>query len=57
MELVNESLANADFNPGTHLRIEVNDRHLSQVKEFREHINNVLEYAWQMDKEEAESTF
>lgn len=57
MELVNESLANADFNPGTHLRIEVNDRHLSQVKEFREHINNVLEYAWQMDKEEAESRF
>ncbi|MBL1141861.1 MAG: ATP-binding protein [Proteobacteria bacterium] len=57
MELVNESLANADFNPGTHLRIEVNDRHLSQVKEFREHINSVLEYAWQMDREEAESRF
>jgi uncharacterized protein YPO0396 len=58
MELVNESLANAEFNPGTYLRIEVNDRNLSAVKDFREHINSVLEYAWQMDEqEEAESRF
>lgn len=57
MELVNESLANADFNPGTHLRIEVNERHLAQVRDFREQINSVLEFAWQMDRAEAESRF
>ena len=57
MELVNESLANAEFNPGTHLRIEVNDRYLPAVKEFREHINNVLDFAWDMSAEETESRF
>lgn len=57
MELVNESLANAEFNPGTHLCIEVNDRNLPDVKEFRELVSKVLEYAWHMDRDEAELRF
>lgn len=57
MELVNESLSHAEFNSGTFLRIEVNERNLPEVREFREQINSVLEYAWSMEREEAETRF
>ena len=57
MELVNEGLADAEFNPGTYLQIEVNDRHLPAVKEFREQVTQVLKNAWQMDQAGAEQRF
>ncbi len=57
MELVNEGLAEAEFNSGTHLQIVVNDRHLSDVREFREQVQRVLEHAWQVDREHAEARF
>lgn len=57
MELVNESLANAEFNPGTVLRIEVNERNLPDVREFRELVSKVLDYALQMDRDKAEARF
>lgn len=57
MELVNEGLAEAHFNPGTHLQIEVSDRHLPDVREFRERVQQILGHAWQMDREEAEQRF
>lgn len=57
MELVNEGLASAEFNPGTYLQIDVNDRHLPAVKDFREQMTQVLRNAWQMDQEGAEQRF
>ena len=57
MELVNEGLASAEFNPDTYLQIDISDRYLPDVKAFREQVNQVLSYAWQMDKESAEERF
>jgi len=57
MELVNAGLAEAEFNPGTHLQIEVADRHLDDVRAFRDLVRRVLEHAWQMDRDQAESRF
>jgi uncharacterized protein YPO0396 len=53
MELVNESLADAAFNPGTHLQIEVSDRHLPDVRGFREQVQQILRHAWSSDEEAA----
>ncbi len=57
MELVNEGLADAEFNPGTCLQIEISDRHLQDVREFREQVQQVLGHAWQQDRESAEGRF
>ena len=57
MELVNEGLADAEFNTGTHLQIDVSDRNLPAVKEFKEQIARVLKDAWQMDQAGAEERF
>lgn len=57
MELVNDGLADAEFNPGTHLRIDVSDRHLPDVRDFRDQVKQVLGHAWQMDPAEAENRF
>jgi uncharacterized protein YPO0396 len=57
MELVNAGLAEAEFNPGTHLQIEVADRHLEDVRAFRDQVRRVLEHAWQMDRNQAEARF
>lgn len=57
MEVVNEGLADAEFNTGTHLRIDVTDRHAPDVREFREQVKEVLGYAWQMERAEAENRF
>ncbi len=57
MELVNEGLSDAEFNPGTHLQIAVTDRHLPDVREFREQVNRILSHAWQMDRASAEERF
>jgi uncharacterized protein YPO0396 len=55
MDLVNESLAGAAFNPGTHLQIEVSDRHLPDVRGFREQVQRVLAYAWTREEDGAEA--
>jgi uncharacterized protein YPO0396 len=57
MELVNAGLSEAEFNPGTHLQIDVTDRHLPDVREFRERVRQVLEHSWQMGNDEAEERF
>ncbi|HET8552772.1 MAG TPA: SbcC/MukB-like Walker B domain-containing protein [Gammaproteobacteria bacterium] len=57
MDVVNEGLADAEFNTGTHLRIDVTDRHLPDVREFRDQVKAILGYAWQMNRAEAENRF
>lgn len=46
MDLVNQGLAEAEFNPGTHLQIEVSDRQLPEVAELRDQVRGVLEHVW-----------
>ena len=55
MELVNASLSEAEFNPGTHLQIEVSERQLPDVRSFREQVRQVLEHAWTMGRDAAEA--
>jgi len=58
MQLVNESLRQAPFNPGTYLHIEANDRQLPQVREFKQEIQQALAHAWgEDDRESAEARF
>ena len=57
MELVNESLGKAEFNPGTYLFIEVSDRQLQEVREFKQKIQQALDHAWMDDKARAEERF
>ncbi|MCJ8499800.1 ATP-binding protein [Desulfatitalea alkaliphila] len=57
MELVNEGLRHARFNRGTYLRIDVADRHLPTVQEFKREIHDALRHAWTEDRETAERRF
>lgn len=57
MELVNESLSQAEFNPGTRLHIAASDRQLPEVREFRQEIQHALSHAWTDDQEQAENRF
>jgi uncharacterized protein YPO0396 len=58
MELVNQSLNTAEFNPGSFLQIQTIDRQLQEVKGFRQEINTALSYAWSsQDKDQAEQRF
>ncbi len=57
MELVNESLSQEEFGPGTHLEIKVSERYLPEVKAFREQMKQVLDYALNVDAEGAEARF
>jgi len=57
METVNEGLADAEFNPGTYLRIDTSDRHLEDVQKFREDVRQVLGQTMQMNREGAEKRF
>ncbi|RJQ45597.1 MAG: ATP-binding protein [Gammaproteobacteria bacterium] len=57
MDLVNESLSQAEFGHGTHLEIVVNDRYLPEVRVFREQVKQVLDNAWLTDAEGAEARF
>ena len=54
MELVNESLATAPFNPGTHLTIETSDRTLEEVRAFKLALFNGLSHISDMTAEELE---
>jgi uncharacterized protein YPO0396 len=61
MELVNESLARVPFNQSlnqtTFLHIDVGDRQLPEVREFKQEIQQTLSHAWSEDRELAESRF
>jgi uncharacterized protein YPO0396 len=57
METVNDSLHQAQFNPGTYLHIAAGDRQLPEVHEFRQEIRQALSHAWTDDREQAESRF
>ncbi len=57
MDLVNDSLSQAEFSEGTHLEIQVKDRYLPEVREFREQVKQVLDNAWLSDAEGAEARF
>lgn len=57
MELVNEGLAQAEFNSGTHLEIVVGERHMEEVARFKQQIKQVLEHAWLADRADAEARF
>jgi len=57
MDLVNESLKHADFNEGTLLRIEVADRSLPEVQEFKREVYEALSHAWTDNREVAEERF
>ncbi|MBF0470570.1 MAG: ATP-binding protein [Gammaproteobacteria bacterium] len=61
MDLVNDSLSQVPFNQGTNqttfLQIEPSDRQLTDVREFKQEIQQALSYAWSEDRELAESRF
>lgn len=57
MALVNESLSQAPFNPGTYLYIDATDKQLPEVRDFRQQIQQALSHAWTEDREHAEARF
>jgi len=57
MELVNESLRTAPFNPGTHLIIETTDRSLEDVRLFRANLRESLSHSFSNDRDVAEERF
>lgn len=57
MELVNESLRTAPFNPGTHLVIETTDKSLEDVRLFRASLRESLSHSFSNDRELAEERF
>jgi uncharacterized protein YPO0396 len=57
MELVNESLQTAPFNPGTHLVIETTDKSLEEVRQFRAGLKESLSHTFSAEPELAEQRF
>jgi uncharacterized protein YPO0396 len=57
MELVNESLETAPFNPGTHLVIETTDKSLEDVRLFRASLRESLSHSFSNDRDLAEERF
>lgn len=57
MELVNESLSAAPFNPGTHLVIETTDKALEEVRLFRASLKESLSHSFSDDRDLAEERF
>lgn len=57
MELVNESLRTAPFNPGTHLVIDTNDKSLEDVRLFRASLRESLSHSFSNDRDLAEERF
>jgi uncharacterized protein YPO0396 len=55
MALVNDGLAEAEFNAGTHLQIQVTERQLPDVLSFREQVREVLEHAWTVEPDAADA--
>lgn len=57
MELVNESLRTAPFNPGTHLVIETSDKTLEEVRLFRASLKESLSHSFSSEADIAEQRF
>jgi len=57
MELVNESLQTAPFNPGTHLVIETTDKAIEDVRLFRASLKESLSHSFSNDRDLAEERF
>jgi uncharacterized protein YPO0396 len=57
LELVNESLLTAQFNPGTHLIIETMDRSNEEVRQFRQALKGALSHSFRNEPELAEKRF
>jgi uncharacterized protein YPO0396 len=57
MDAVNLSLRNAEFNPGTYLSIEVEDRTPSEAKAFKADLRAALANTLSVDDTEAEARF
>lgn len=57
MELVNESLRTAPFNPGTHLVIDTTDKSLEDVRLFRASLRESLSHSFSNDRDLAEGRF
>ncbi len=59
LQLVNESLLTAPFNPGTHLVIESTDRALEEVRQFKQSLTAALARSFSADteREAAEQRF
>jgi uncharacterized protein YPO0396 len=57
LELVNESLISAEFNPGTHLVIEPLDRTLEDVKAFKGTLKEALSHSFSDEPSMAEHRF
>ncbi len=53
MELVNESLLGAPFNPGTHLAIDTLARETDEVRAFRQTLRDALSFSLAASAEEA----
>src|SRR5262249_44515326 len=57
LELVNASLSQAPFNPGTYLHIDAKDRQLVEVREFKQEIQKALSHAWSDQRQDAQARF
>jgi uncharacterized protein YPO0396 len=57
LELVNESLRTAQFNPGTHLVIDTTDKSLEDVRLFRASLRQSLSHSFSNDRDLAEERF
>src|SRR3546814_10421565 len=57
MELVNESLSTAPFNPGTHLVIDTTDKAIEDVRLFRASLKESLSHSFSNDGDLAEERF
>jgi uncharacterized protein YPO0396 len=57
LELVNESLLTAAFNPGTHLVIEPRDRAIEEVRQFKQSLREALSQLFAGESDVAEQRF
>ncbi len=57
LELVNESLLSAEFNPGTHLLIDAADKAVEEVRQFKQSLKAALSYSFAAEEESLERRF
>lgn len=57
LDLVNESLLGAAFNPGTHLVIETQDKTIEDVRQFKQSLRHALSHSFSSEPELAEQRF
>lgn len=57
LELVNDSLLSAEFNPGTHLVIDPMDRAIDEVRRFKQSLREALSHSFRAEAEVDERRF